>query len=243
MMVDSEEPWVRRVQADRLRSSLAAADAERRRWARELHDETLQGLGGLRLLLTSALRLDDLHRAQGVVREAVEHIEREIGNLRAIIAELRPAALDELGLRTAIEALLGRHREQSGFEIDSDLSLPAEGEERLEEDLETAVYRLVQEALTNAAKHASANRVRVAVGKRGGELLIEVQDDGAGFDIESVSTGFGLAGMRERVSLVGGALELESGQGGTLVRARLPVRHRGGGLARARRSDPGPIAS
>ena len=94
------------VQADRLRSSLAAADAERRRWARELHDETLQSLGGLRVLLSSALRRDDLERVKEAMREAVEQIEREIANLRAIITELRPAALDELGLRTAIEALL-----------------------------------------------------------------------------------------------------------------------------------------
>ena len=85
------------VQSDRLRSSLAAADAERRRWARELHDETLQGLGGLRLLLSSARRGDDLARAHAAMGEAVEHIEREIANLRAIITELRPAALDELG--------------------------------------------------------------------------------------------------------------------------------------------------
>ncbi len=132
------------VQSDRLRSSLAAADAERRRWARELHDETLQGLGGLRLLLSSARRSDDLGRAQTAMDEAVEHIEREISNLRSIITELRPAALDELGLRTAIEALLDRHREQSGFEIDGELVLsgPSKDEPRLSEDLETAVYRL-----------------------------------------------------------------------------------------------------
>ena len=106
------------VQADRLRSSLAAADAERRRWARELHDETLQGLGGLRLLLASVLAQDDLNPARGALEEAAEHIEREIENLRAIITELRPAALDDLGLRAAIEALLDRHREQSGAMID-----------------------------------------------------------------------------------------------------------------------------
>ncbi len=220
------------VQADRLRSSLAAADAERRRWARELHDETLQGLGGLRLLLASALRLDDLQRARGAMREAVEHIEREIGNLRAIITELRPAALDELGLRTAIEALLDRHREQSGFEIDSELSPVEEGEQRLSEDLETTVYRLVQEALTNVAKHARASRVRVAVAEADGELLVEVQDDGAGFDARTPNQGFGLAGMRERVDLAGGALELASSKGGTLVRVRLPVRHRAADASR-----------
>jgi signal transduction histidine kinase len=231
------------VQADRLRSSLAAADAERRRWARELHDETLQGLGGLRLLLASALRVDDLQRARGAMHEAVEHIEREIGNLRSIITELRPAALDELGLRAAIEALLDRHREQSGFEVDGDLSPPAEGAERLDEDLETTVYRLIQEALTNAAKHAHAHRVRVAVGEHDGELLIEVQDDGAGFEPATGSQGFGLAGMRERVGLAGGTLELESSRGGTLVRARLPARHRAAGAGHGKHTGSQQVAS
>jgi signal transduction histidine kinase len=214
------------VQADRLRSSLAAADAERRHWARELHDETLQGLGGLRVLLSSALRRDDPALAQEAMREAVEHIEREIGNLRAIITELRPAALDELGLRTAIEALLDRHREQSGFEIDGELELPgpSTGDGRLDGDLETIVYRLLQEALTNVTKHARAERVRVVVGESGEELSIEVQDDGTGFDPQTASRGFGLAGMQERVTLAGGTLSVESGDWGTLVSARLPAR-------------------
>jgi two-component system, NarL family, sensor histidine kinase DevS len=233
------------VQADRLRSSLAAADAERRRWARELHDETLQGLGGLRLLLSSALRLNDLEPTRGAMREAVEHIEREIENLRAIITELRPAALDELGLRTAIEALLDRHREQSGFQIDGELVLPgpAAGEERLDEDLETAVYRLVQEALTNVAKHARAHRVRVTISEAGGELSIEVRDDGAGFDPETTSSGFGLAGMRERVGLAGGTLSVDSDERGTLVSARLPARRRGPASGRLDRSGSEQAAS
>jgi two-component system, NarL family, sensor histidine kinase DevS len=213
------------VQTDRLRSSLAAADAERRHWARELHDETLQGLGGLRVLLSSARRRDDLEHAQNAMAEAVEHIDQEIANLRSIITELRPAALDVLGLRTAIEALVERHREQTGFEIASELTLPgpSEGRARLSEDLETAAYRLVQEALTNVAKHARAHRVRVAVGESNGELLIEVQDDGPGFDPQVASDGFGLAGMRERVTLAGGTLGIESGAQGTLVRACLPT--------------------
>jgi signal transduction histidine kinase len=213
------------VQTDRLRSSLAAADAERRHWARELHDETLQGLGALRVLLSSARRRDDLEQAQAVMGEAVEHIEREIANLRSIITELRPAALDELGLRTAIEALLDRHREQSGFEIDDELALPGPSREdgRLSEDLETAVYRLVQEALTNVAKHARANRVRVAVSASEDELFVEVQDDGTGFDPDLSSHGFGLAGMRERVGLAGGTLSIDSGEHGTLVKACVPT--------------------
>jgi signal transduction histidine kinase len=216
------------VQADRLRSSLAAADAERRHWARELHDQTLQSLGGLRIRLSSALRRDDLTHAQEAMREAVAHLEQEIDNLRAIITELRPAALDELGLRSAIEGLLDRHRAQSGFRLDGELVLPgpSAGEERLEEDLEIAVYRLVQEALTNVAKHAQASRVRVAVGESGGQLSIDVQDDGSGFDPDTASHGFGLAGMQERVSLAGGTLSIDSSERGTLLRARLPARHR-----------------
>jgi signal transduction histidine kinase len=97
----------------------------------------------------------------------------------------------------------------------------------LDGELETAVYRLVQEALTNVAKHARASRVRVAVGESGGELCIEVQDDGAGFDPDTTGEGFGLSGMHERVSLAGGTLSVESGEGGTLVTARLPVRRAG----------------
>ncbi len=217
------------VQTDRLRSSLAAADAERRRWARELHDETLQGLGGLRVLLSSALRSKDPKRAQEAMREAVTHIEREIANLRAIIVELRPAALDELGLRAALEALLDRHREQDGLAIEADLGLPdpSTGPGRFHDELETAIYRLVQEALTNVAKHAHASTVSVTIGRGGDEMAVEIKDDGAGFDLDAVDQGFGLAGMRERVSLVGGKLDIESGERGTLVAARLPVRWRG----------------
>jgi signal transduction histidine kinase len=215
------------VRSDRLRSSLAAADAERSRWARELHDETLQSLGGLRLLLSAALRGEDLPRAQRAMRDAIEQIEHEIANLRAIITELRPAALDELGLRTAIEALLDRHREQNGFQLDGELDLPgpSAGEERLDQDLETAVYRIVQEALTNVAKHARAERVRVAIGGSDGELRIEVEDDGVGFDPDAADGGFGLSGMRERAALAGGTLSVGSGDGGTLLTVCLPVRH------------------
>jgi signal transduction histidine kinase len=220
------------VQSDRLRTSLAAADAERRHWARELHDETLQSLGGLRVLLSAALRGEDLQRAQTAMRQAVEQIEHEIANLRAIITELRPAALDELGLRTAIEALLDSHREQSGFQIEAELTLPgpSAGAERLDHDLETAVYRMVQEALTNVAKHARAGHVRVVVGVSEGELLLEIGDDGVGFDAQGSSEGFGVVGMKERAALAGGTLSVDSGERGTLVRARLPV-HRDGGRA------------
>ena len=214
------------VMADRLRSSLAAADEERRHWARELHDETLQSLGGLRLLLSAALRREDPDVARQAMRDAVERLELEIGNLRSIITDLRPAALDELGLRAAIEALLERQRAQSGLSIIStlELSRSAPRGPRLEETVEIAAYRLVQEALTNVAKHADASSVEVRVAEQPGELTVTVRDDGRGFDPQEVTSGFGLAGMRERISLAGGRLSVESGSGGTTVRASLPAR-------------------
>jgi signal transduction histidine kinase len=229
------------VQADRLRSSLAAAEAERRRWARELHDETLQSLGGLRVLLSTALRREDEQASQQAMREAVERIELEIENLRSIITDLRPAALDELGLRVAVETLVDRQRDRDGLEILCELRLPApsSGEEQLSEELQTAIYRLVQEALTNVAKHARANLVEVAVEEADGEILVKVKDDGSGFDPQLATGGFGLDGMRERVELAGGTLSIESGKSGTSLLARLPASRgrRDGDQAAWSRSD------
>ena len=151
----------RSVEADRLRSSMAAADAERGKWSRELHDDTLQVFGGLRVLLSGTLRRGDRTRYEGVMRDAIEAIEQGIESLRAIIADLRPAALDELGLRPALDALLGRRRD-GGLEIEAELALPdpSAGEAALEPELETTIYRLVQEALTNVVKHSRASRAR-----------------------------------------------------------------------------------
>jgi signal transduction histidine kinase len=131
--------------------------------------------------------------------------------------------LDDLGLVPAIEALIDRRRE-AGLEITGELALgdmaPRNG--GLGPQLETTIYRLVQESLTNVIKHAHASKVRVSVATIDGEVRIEVQDNGVGLDPGGRSDGFGLAGMRERVYLAGGTIELESGGSGTLVRARLP---------------------
>jgi signal transduction histidine kinase len=210
------------VQHDRLRHSLDAAEAERRRWARELHDETLQGLGGLRVILSSALRRIEQDDVADLLREGVGQIEREIENLRAIITELRPAALDELGLVPAIEALVGRVSAVEGLEIECDISMPT-ADRRLGSELETTIYRLVQEALTNVAKHARAEHARVIIDGAQGRIRVEVSDDGAGFDPAMATNGFGLAGMRERVHLSGGELTVTPGQTGTTVRADLPL--------------------
>jgi signal transduction histidine kinase len=213
----------RSVEADRLRSAIDAADSERRRWARELHDQTLQSLGGLRVLLASTIARDDADAKDRAIRQAIEDIELEIENLRGIITDLRPSLLDDLGLLPAIEALVARRRDD-GLEVVSDLALPesAVGSFNLTQELETTIYRLVQESLTNIIKHAQAKHVRVAVLRHDDVVVVEIQDDGVGFDPESETGGFGLPGMRERVYLAGGALELSS-DGGTLVRARFPL--------------------
>lgn len=211
-------------QSERLRSALAAADAERRRWGRELHDETLQGLGALHVLLSGALRRGGTAHLSDTAAEARDHIEREIKNLRAIISELRPAALDELGLHAALETLIDHYRELHDIEIRYEVSLPNPdaGQARLDPELEVGVYRLVQEALTNVIKHAQASSVRLAVLLDGSEIVVEVADDGVGFSTGMRSEGFGLVGMRERVRLADGTLSIRSAPGqGTVVRAHL----------------------
>jgi signal transduction histidine kinase len=231
----------RSVEAERLRSTIAAADAERSRWARELHDQTLQALGGLRVLLASTVGRGDADSKDEVMRQAIEDIEVEIGNLRGIISDLRPSLLDDLGLRPAIEALLDRRRD-AGLEIDARLMLPdpSDDEAIMPPVLETTTYRLVQEALTNVSKHARATHVRVFVGLDDHCVTVEVQDDGIGFDPTSETSGFGLAGMRERVYLAGGELQIEPADQGTLVRARLPVRE---ATPRVALSTPDEVAS
>jgi signal transduction histidine kinase len=213
------------VEQDRLRRTMRAAEEERRRWARELHDETLQGLGGLRVLLSSARRTSDVEQLHKTLQTAVDQIAEEIANLRALITELRPAALDELGLAPALEALFERVRTLHGIELDAHVELEFErgrARDRLDPDVETAVYRLVQESLSNAARHAHADHIVAQVAEHDGELRIVIRDDGSGFDIEAPSAGFGLTGMRERVALTGGQLEITSSSAGTTISASLP---------------------
>jgi signal transduction histidine kinase len=213
------------VEQDRLRRTMRAAEEERRRWARELHDETLQGLGGLRVLLSSARRSQDLSTLQQTLTNAVEQIGEEIANLRALITELRPAALDELGLAPALEALFDRVRTLHGLELEAHVELHYEARaasQRLDTDVETAIYRLVQEALSNAARHAQADRVTVELTEGEGDVQIAIRDDGVGFDPDAPSSGFGLTGMRERIALAGGTLGITSSDAGTTVEASIP---------------------
>jgi signal transduction histidine kinase len=216
--------------AEALRRSLRASEDERRRWARELHDETLQELAGLKVLLAGARRTEDVDRLNDAIDRSLELITHGIANLRALITELRPAALDELGPQPALEALAARVSAQTGLAIELDVDLGYEqgrAAERHTPELELVVYRVVQEALTNVVKHAAAQSVRVSVSDVGETVAIDVEDDGRGIDDAASSEGFGLVGMRERVESVGGTLDIAPiGGGGTRVSARLPLERR-----------------
>lgn len=213
----------RSVEADRIRGTITAAEEERRRWARELHDETLQALGSLRVLLAAAVRRADPARSHEAMVQAIEDIEREIENLRAIISDLRPALLDDLGLQPAIEALVDRRR-ADGLQISLEFEASTgDASPKVAPELETTVYRFVQESLTNVVKHARASSVQVTVQLGPTEIVAVISDDGAGFDADAPTEGFGLAGLRERVYLSGGQLELSSDGHGTSVRARMPT--------------------
>ena len=208
------------------RERLKVTEAERARWARELHDETLQGLAALHVQLASRLRTGTVEEMVVQMRLAQEQIESEMDKLRGLIADLRPAALDELGLEASVRDLAERTQVVYGIEVDTKLELhDREGApQRLAPDVETAAYRIAQESLSNAARHAGASRVFVEVARRDGALRIRVTDDGGGFRPDDESAGFGLRGMRERVDLLAGELEIGSRPGsGTQVTALLPV--------------------
>ena len=211
----------------RLRESIEVAERERARWARELHDDTLQGLGALRVRLAAALRVGRPDQLADAVEGAVVQIGDEIAALRSLITELRPAALDELGLGAAIESLAESRAGAADLEVHLDLALAREdgvAAERLDREVESAVYRVIQEALTNVTKHAHAENVWIEVAEQSDAIAMVVRDDGVGFDMDDRGRGFGLVGMRERVALRGGSLTIVSAPGaGTELRGRIPL--------------------
>jgi signal transduction histidine kinase len=211
------------VAAERLRHAIEASEEARARWARELHDDTLQGLVGLRMMLASTRRSSSPEQVAGAVSDALAQTRREIVNLRALIAELRPAALDELGLGAAIETLGERSAAATGMNVETRVELADGGAPRLARETETTVYRLLQEALSNVARHSGASAVRVDVEHCDGLIEVKVADDGCGFDPAAPSAGFGLRGMHERVELAGGSLSIDSSRRGSVVHARLPA--------------------
>jgi signal transduction histidine kinase len=224
----------RSVEIERLRYGMEARERERTRWAREIHDEVVQGLGALRLKLANARDRHDEETMSGAIDDVLEGLGTEIDGLRHLITELRPAALDDLGLVPALQALARRAQAIDGLEVQTEIDLDSE-HERMDPELESTIYRVVQEALTNVSRHAQATRavVSVTAARDGSSVRVAVTDDGRGLPAggapsdprgDGLQGGFGLSGMRERAELVGGELELVPAPGqGTTVRLTVPL--------------------
>jgi len=210
-----------RVARDTVRRVVAAQEEERRRLALELHDETGQALTSILLGLKAiggAETKEDAQRAEADVRGLVVQALQDV---RALAVELRPSALDDFGLGPAVERLAQTFGERSGIGTNVETHLAV----RLTPELETTLYRVVQEALSNVVKHAGAEHVSVVLAQRESGVAAIIEDDGQGFDESLIRPdALGLTGMRERLALVGGTLEIESAPGsGTTVAARVPV--------------------
>ena len=213
----------RLIQRDALRRVVRAQEDERRRLARELHDETGQALTSILLGLKSLEDLDDVAALGQGVAALRERVVATLQDVRRLAVELRPAALDDFGLEAALERLTAGFAEQTGLKVELESRLQ---DDRLPEEVETVLYRIVQEALTNIVKHAQASRVSIVITQKPGAVGAVIEDDGRGFDPgQSVDGGIGLIGMRERVALLDGSMTIEAAPGkGTTLVIEVPVR-------------------
>jgi len=212
----------KRVARDSLRRVVSGQEIERQRLARELHDETGQALTSILLGLKSveeASGPEEMGAAAGELRELVVATLQDV---RRLAVELRPRVLDDFGLVAALERLVETFSESTGIDVQFEARL---GDERLSEELETTLYRILQEALTNVVKHAHARKVSILLVRRGGKVTAVIEDDGEGFDPgQSGEQGLGLLGMRERIDLLEGRINVESSPGsGTTLAVEVPL--------------------
>jgi signal transduction histidine kinase len=200
-----------------------ASEPTLRRWAQRLHDEPLQGIGAVRMRLAAARKGQGEDLAEAV-DDAIKQLAIEIAGLRSLIAELRPAALDELGLIEALRGLAELYTE-AGLEVELDLSLGVDDDIHggLDAEAESAIFRLVQEVLADAATHPEAGRVEVRLRSTAAGVAVTVVDAGAGVSSRRLARARGLERLRERIELLGGALIVSSGAGGTTLQARVPL--------------------
>jgi signal transduction histidine kinase len=212
-----------RIARDALRRVVDAQELERRRLARELHDETGQALTSILLGLKTLEETVEGDGSSAAIGDLRELVVATLQDVRRLAVELRPKVLDDFGLVPALERLTETFAEQTGILVRFESGL---GGERLPAEVETALYRIVQESLTNIVKHARAQTISIAVARKPGAVAVVVEDDGHGFDPADVREGgFGLEGMRERVGLLDGRLQVESGEGvGTTLVAEVPIR-------------------
>jgi len=210
-----------RVSRDAMRRVVEAQELERRRLARELHDETGQALTSILLGLKTLERSVETKQGRDGVAAVRDLVVATLQDVRRLAVELRPAALDDFGLAPALERLVETVRQDTPVDVDLEIGI---GDERLPTDVETTMYRIVQEALTNIAKHAAATRISILLTRKERAVVVVVEDDGDGFDAADPTAGLGLAGMRERVTLLGGQLRIETSPGrGTTIAAEVPL--------------------
>jgi signal transduction histidine kinase len=203
---------------------VASQEAERRSIALELHDQIGQLLTGLKLTLERSTRAPTKSARNHLVNEAQNLISDLMARVRNLSIGLRPTMLDDLGLLPTMEWHVRNYSDLTKITVALD---PIGVDQRFPPEVETAAYRICQEALTNIARHAEVNEARVSLRIDGDKLVIQVEDDGVGFSPDQISSfaACGLSGMRERVRLLGGKFTLNSIPGqGTCVTAELPVR-------------------
>ena len=212
---------------DLSRRLIRSQEEECRHIARELHDEIGQALTAVTLNVRAVLQDLTSPAAAGRLEEVLALVRRTTGQVRDLSLDLHPSLLDDLGLLAALRSYVTGFRRRLGVEAEF---VAGEGIGRTDPDVETACYRVAQEALTNAARHSGAGRLRVELSRTAAELLLVVADDGCGFDVEAataravVGSSLGVLGMRERARLVGGRVRIASEPGeGSVVRAVFPL--------------------
>ena len=204
---------------------LLVQEEERTRIARELHDDLGQALTALKMDVGGLLAMTPPSASGEPLRKRImSTLDETVTAVQRISSELRPSVLDDLGLAAAIEAEAARFEQRTGIECE--LSLPDEPALRVDGAAATAIYRIVQEALTNVSRHANASRVELRLRQRAEELLLEIRDDGRGITAAEVDNAFslGLIGIRERAGFAGGTVRIEGIAGrGTIVSVRIPL--------------------
>lgn len=216
---------IAKMRARLLEQFVTLQEEERRRIAFDLHDEIGQSLTSVMMGLRAIGDRPNPEKDQQRLADLREIVNQAVHEVRRISNGLRPAALDHLGLPAALQRLAVDASQLHDLEVES--TIEAADVESLSPPLQIALYRILQEALTNVVRHAEANHVRILVKRQGDELILEVEDDGIGLPSESTedqASHLGLAGMMQRTALLEGDLTLKTQPGkGTLLRARLPI--------------------